>query len=97
MCGKGARKNSEQGELQSGLMFHSIVTSSQHGSALNYYTSHEYPGGKKDLQVMIRKLYRSGGGREKRCQKCVCVCGSWGGGMGVCRTSQCKRHRELEI
>lgn len=65
MCGKGARKNAEWGELQSGMMFHSVVTSSQHGSALNYYTSHEYPGGKKDLQVMIRKLYRSGGGREK--------------------------------
>lgn len=77
MCGKGARKKTEQGELQSGLMFHSVVTSSQHGSALNYYTSHEYPGGKKDLQVLIRKLYRGGGGRES-----VCVC-LWREGMSV--------------
>lgn len=50
-CGKGVRKNPEWGELESGLMFHSVVTKSQHGSALNYYTSHEYPRGKKTYRL----------------------------------------------
>lgn len=52
-CGKGVRKNPEWGELESGLMFHSVVTKSQHGSALNYYTSHEYPRGKKTYRLWL--------------------------------------------
>lgn len=79
MCGKGARKNTEWGELQSVLMFHSVVTSSQHGSALNYYTSHEYPRGKKTYRLWLESC--RGVVEEGRKGVCVCVGGGvWGMG-----------------